>query len=325
MAVVAAIGGNSLVMVAKFVGFLFTGSGAMLSEAIHTLADLLNQVLLLVGIVRSGKQADEDFHYGYGSERYVWALISAVGIFFLGCGVTLYHGFHALLAPGHETSDLTWALAILAVSLLIEGYVLSLAVTAVKQAANGRPFWDYLQTEADPAAVAVILEDSAACLGVIIALVAIGLTKLTGQHYWDAGGTILIGLLLGLVAVWLISRNHALLVGPAIPEHLEEKIVEIIENNPSVEELVDFRTLVLDTDTYRVKADIRFDGATLAQKLRDRVEAAWPQIKDEEDFHRFAEEYADEIVQLLADEIDAIEKSIQKQVPKVQHLDLEAE
>ena len=105
-AVVAALIGNFTVMVAKFIAFGVTGLSSMLSEAIHTLADLLNQILLLIGIVRSGKTPDQEADYGYASERYVWALISAVGIFFLGCGVTIYHGIESIMYPhGHVVAD----------------------------------------------------------------------------------------------------------------------------------------------------------------------------------------------------------------------------
>ena len=216
-AVIAAIVGNSLVMVAKFIAFAFTGATSMFSEAIHTLADLLNQILLLVGIVRSEKSADPDFAYGYMAERYVWALISAVGIFFLGCGVTIYHGVESLFSDHHELKDVNWAVGVLIFSLILEGYVLWVAVKAGMQQAEGKPFLKFLRTEADPATVAVILEDSAACLGVIIAMVAIILSNVTGHAYWDAIGSITIGVLLGLIAVWLIYRNTQLLVGASIP------------------------------------------------------------------------------------------------------------
>ena len=123
-AVVAAIVGNSLVMLAKFAAFFFTRSTSMLAEGIHTAADLLNQTLLLIGIVRSEKTADSEFAYGYAAERYVWALISAVGIFFLGCGVTVFHGVQSLFDEHHAVADLSWAVGVLIFSLVLEGYVL---------------------------------------------------------------------------------------------------------------------------------------------------------------------------------------------------------
>ena len=324
-AVVTAIVGNSLVMLAKFVAFFFTASTAMLSEAIHTAADLLNQILLLVGIVRSGKTADTEFAYGYAAERYVWALISAVGIFFLGCGVTIYHGVESLFSDHHELKEAGWAIGVLIFSFLLEAYVLWVAVKAAMQQAEGKPFFQFMRTEADPATVAVVLEDSAACLGVLIALAAIILYQVTGHAYWDAVGSISIGVLLGAIAIWLIYRNTQLLVGVSIPPKIRQQVEKIINDNPAVEEIVDMKTRVLDTETYRIKADIRFDGEALSEKLKNQVDAAYDKVKTREEFHAFAKEYADDVVELLADEIDAIEKKIQQEIPKARHMDLEAD
>lgn len=323
-AVMAAIAGNAIVMVAKFVAFLFTGSGAMLSEAIHTLADLLNQILLMIGIVRSGRAADDTYAYGYQSERYVWALISAVGIFFLGCGVTVYHGVHTLLHPS-EMKELGWAIGVLIFSFVLEGAVFLIALRAAKKQAGDRPLMRFLRYDADPAVVAVVLEDFVACLGILVALGAILLTKLTGHPYWDAIGSLVIGGLLGGVAIWLIARNTQLLVGASIPEPIRDQIRRIIEADPAVEEIVDLKTRILDTDTYRIKADIRFDGAALADKLRPELRAAYEEITSLEDFQKFATEFADDIVELLAEEIDIIEQRIRDSVPQAKHLDLEAE
>jgi zinc transporter 9 len=323
-AVVVAIMGNSLVMVAKFVAFLFTGSGAMLSEAIHTLADLVNQILLLIGIVRSDRVPDLEFQYGYRSERYVWALISAVGIFFLGCGVTIYHGVQSLIHP-HELQDLSWAIGVLVFALLLEGYVLWVAVRAVQKQAAGKPFFRYMRQEADPATVAVVLEDSAACLGCVIAMFAILLAKWTGSPYWDAGGSIVIGCLLGAIAVWLIWRNSQLLIGLSVPPQIRQQISKIIKQNPAVEEIVDMKTRVLDTETYRIKADVRFDGESLANQLGKKIDQAYEKIESREQFHQFAREYADDVIELLADEIDNIERKIQAEFPEARHLDIEAD
>ena len=296
----------------------------MMSEAIHTAADLLNQILLYIGIVRSTKSADPDFDYGYAAERYVWALISAVGIFFLGCGVSVFHGVSALFEH-HEVKSSATAIGVLIFALFVEGYVLWVAVKAVLDQAEGKPFFTYMRTEADPATVAVVLEDAAACLGVIIAMIAIIMAQVTGHAYWDAIGSITIGVLLGLIAVWLIYRNTQLLVGSSIPPKIRDQVRRIIDANPAVEEIVDMKTRILDTETYRIKADIRFDGEALAEKLKPQVDAAFGSIKTPEDLHKFAKEYADDVVELLADEIDAIEKKIQQEVPKARHMDLEAD
>jgi len=325
MAVGAAIGGNAVVMVAKFVVFGFTGSGAMLSEAIHSVADVLNQIMLYVGLVRSDRVADHAFEYGYGAERYVWALMSAVGIFFLGCGVTIYHGIMSLLNPDHQVRELGWAIGVLIVSFLVEAFVLYLALRTVHRDAAGRPFFAFLWSEADPSAVAVILEDSAACIGVVIAFGAIVLTSITGEQYWDAIGTLLIGLLLGGVATWLVLRNRQLLVGPSIPAHVRAQIQKILEDSPAIEEVVDMRTEMMDSETYRIKADLKFDGAVLAEKLEPKLKRAYPHVQSYEDFRRFAIYYADQVLEVLGDEIDAIEHKIQTDVPKARLLDLEAD
>ena len=323
-AVAAAIAGNGCVMVAKFVAFLFTGSGAMLSEAIHTLADLINQILLMIGIVRSSRDPDHIYEYGYQSERYVWALISAVGIFFLGCGVTVYHAIESLLHPS-ELKDLGWALGVLTFSLILEGIVLWVAVKAAKEQAGDKPLLHFLRYEADPAVVTVVLEDAAACLGVIIAFAAIILARLTGSPYWDAIGSLTIGLLLGAIAIWLIARNTSLLVGASIPAKIRNQVKKIIEADPAVDEIVDLKTRILDTDTYRIKADIHFDGGALADKLRPQLREAYDRIQTFEEFEKFAHQFGDDVVELLAEEIDIIERRIRDQVPQAKHLDLEAE
>jgi zinc transporter 9 len=323
-AVAIAIVGNATVMLAKFVAFLFTGSGAMLSETIHTLADLLNQVLLMVGIVSSNRQADDSYEYGYQAARYVWALISAVGIFFLGCGVTIYHGIQTLLHP-HALTDLGWALGVLLFSLILEGAVLLIALRTARHQAGERPLLKFLRNEADPAVVAIVLEDAAACLGIVVAMIAILLARLTGETYWDAIGSITIGLLLGAVAIWLIQRNAQLLVGSSIPAHIRQQVLHIIQQDPAVEEVVDLKTRILDTETYRIKADIRFQGDVLAGKLRPQLRSAYDNIETYEEFEKFALEFGDDVVELLAKEIDLIEQRIRHQVPQAKHMDLEVE
>ncbi|RLB55567.1 MAG: cobalt transporter [Deltaproteobacteria bacterium] len=324
--VLAALGGNAVIMVAKFVVFSITGSGALFAEAIHSVADVGNQALLLVGIVRSGRGPTEKYQYGHGRERFVWALISAVGIFFLGCGVTLAHGIDSLLSP-HEEMELVnpnWAIGVLVASLLIEGFVLAYAVIGLRKAAAGRPFFDYLRRQADPSAVAVILEDSAACLGVILAIGAIGLTEITGKGYWDAIGSVLIGLLLGAVAVWLTFRNKELLIGPSAPDAATAAIRAALMGDDAVERIVRLKSKVLDTETYDVLVELEFHGERLAETLRPRLEAAYEEgFESFDEFNAFAKEYADEVVALLGDKIDELEKKIQDAVPEVKHIDVE--
>ena len=323
-AVLAAIVGNTLVMIGKFVAFLFTGSAAMLSETLHSLADTTNQILLMVGIVRSTRKADRRYPFGYGAERHIWALMSAVGIFFLGAGVTVYHGINSLLHP-HELKELNWAIGVLILSLFLEGYVLIVAVRAMHKEAGGKPFLAFLRHEADPTGTAVVLEDSAACVGILMALGGIVATYLTGQPMWDAIASIGIGVLLAGIAVWLIARNHDLLVGPAVPTEDQEKIRAILAANPVVERIVHLRTRMMDTFTYRVAVDVEFDGEKIAAKLEGPLKEAYEKIESYEDFRRFTVLYADQIVEQLGDEIDAIETAIKRDVPRARYLDIETE
>jgi zinc transporter 9 len=320
--VVAALAGNSVILVAKSVGFFVTGSGAMLSEAIHTLADLLNQILLFVGITRSEREADHEFPAGYGRERYVWALISAVGIFFLGCGVTIYHGITGLLHP-HAMESPGWAVGVLSVSFVLEGIVFVIALKGLRKEAAGRPFFSYLRTEADPSAAAVLLEDFAACLGVLLALAAIGLTEWTGALYWDSVGSIAIGVLLGVVATVLIIRNHELLVGPAVPLDVRNTIHRILREHPTVERVVRLRASVIDLDNYSVTATIDFDGPMIAKRIEGQIAAA---LNDTDiDPKALAISVTEEILNAVGEEIDRIEESIRAEVPQASFLDIEAD
>ena len=324
LAVGSAIIGNSLISIGKFAAFGVTGSAAMLSEGLHSLADTINQVLLMVGIVRATREADQRFPFGYGAERAVWALMSAVGIFFLGAGVTIYHGISTLMHP-HELEGLGWAIGVLIASFVLEGIVLMLALKAAKGAAGETPLWTHLRYDSDPGTVAVVMEDAAACLGVLLAMGGIGLSHWTGNPVWDSVASISIGVLLGAVATWLISRNHQILVGPAVPDEAKRRIQQVLTANPAVEKIVRLRTRMLDNETYRVAADVDFDGQTLAEKLEGVLQEAYPGIESYEDFRAFAAEFADQVVDQLGDEVDAIEDEIQAIVPRVRYLDIETD
>jgi len=320
--VLAAIAGNSFIFVAKSVGFVVTGSAAMLSEAIHTFADLLNQILLFIGITRSEREADTEFPVGYGRERYIWALISAVGIFFLGCGVTLYHGVTGLFHP-HKLESPGWAIGVLCLSFVIEFAVLVFAYRALKKEAAGKPFLKYVRTEADPSAAAVLMEDAAACLGVLFALTALGLTSWTGALYWDSIGSIAIGLLLGVVAIALIVRNHQLLIGPAVPVDVRQTIHRILREHPTVERVVKMRASVIDLDNYDITATVDFDGPKIAERIELKLTEALK--TSETDPKALALEVTEDVLSAVGEEIDRIEEAIRREVPQAIHLDIEAD
>jgi len=324
-AVVAAIVGNTVVAVAKFIAFFITGSGSILSEAIHSVADVLNQVLLYLGIVRSNRAADDDYQYGYGRERFVWSLMSAVGIFFLGCGVSVYHGIDSLLHP-HAVTSINWAVGVLIFALVVEGIILAIAAKALYALKGDLPYLVYLRTKADPPAVAVLLEDLAACVGVLIALGCILLAQWTGQLWWDAVGSILIGVLLGFVALWLIARNRELLIGRAMPLEDKATLRKVLEGQAAIDEVLNMKSEVIDTETYDLLLGVRFDGAYLARKHASMMTEHWKAgFQDYDDLAAYTIEYTDRLLETLGKEIDEIEADIRNAIPQIKHIDIEPE
>ena len=333
-AVYAAIGANSFVTVAKFVGFFLTGSGSMLSEAIHSAADVGNQALLALGMARSKRPADEDHPFGYGLEAFVWSLISAVGIFFVGSGLSIMHAIEALLerfnpeAHGTHTVEQSWiGIGILVFALVIEGASLLVAVVGLMRDAKkrGMGLWKHVRTTDDPFGVAILAEDGAAVLGVIFALVAVGLTQYTGDPVWDALGTMAIGILLGAVAIFLIAKNRMFLLGKAISKKDRDIIRGLLEEDPAVEGIAVQKAIVRGTDRYRVSAEIELDGAYIAEKIlegRD-LEATLARLDSADALRTFLAEYSDELMELTGDEIDRLEAKLREALPRAKEIALE--
>jgi zinc transporter 9 len=313
--VIAALIGNGFITVLKFAAFAVSGSGAMLSEAIHSLADTGNQALLFVGIQKGKRAGDRQFHYGYGGDRYIFGLLSASGIFFVGCGVTVYHGISSLL-HAHQP-EIGWStFAVLGVSFLVEGGVLLFAIRSITRVKGEMSFLRYVRERADPATVAVLLEDGVAVLGLLLASVGISLAYLTGNAFFDSIGSIVVGVLLGLVAVFLVLENRALLLGRAVPPEMEEKFRRIVNARPGVREVHDVKTEQLTPEVYRFKAEVRFEGSVLRGKLAPVVNRA-PKIDD-----ATVTELAQTAIEFLCDEIDAIEREVRAAIPEAHHIDL---
>lgn len=215
--VMRAMAGNTAITILKTVAWLKTGSSAMLSEAIHSLVDTGNQAILVLGLRQAAGVPDKKHQYGYGRAAYFWSLISALGIFWLGSGVTITHGMQCLINPPSELT-LSWEIwGVLACSFLIDGWVLK---RAVQELLETKPpnisLYRYIKYIKDPFMMAVLLEDLTACSGVLIAACGIGATHITGNPLWDSLASISIGLLLGGVAVTLIRMNQRFLLGQSV-------------------------------------------------------------------------------------------------------------
>ena len=323
-AVALALVGNSFLTAIKFVAFAFSGSGSMFSEAMHSLADAGNQGLLFLGIRRSERPADTMFHYGYGSERFLFALLSAVGIFILGCGVTVYHGISTLLDP-HELSVGWIDYTVLGISFLVDGAVMGKAIKAINAQRGDVPFLKFVRTSSDPTIAAVLLEDGVACLGVAVAATGILLAKLSGITAFDAAGSIVVGLLMGFIAVWLGYRNRSLIIGVAIPREVQEEAIAFIESQPTVEKVNAVQSLVLGAGTFKLKAEVDFDGRALADSVMAWVEENAKDLDTEEGRKQFARELGEKITEAEGDEIDRIEKELIKRWPQLAYVDLETD
>ncbi|XP_046852744.1 zinc transporter 9-like [Xenia sp. Carnegie-2017] len=324
-----AIISNFTVMMFKFGAYFYTGSASMLSEAVHSLADFANQCLLAIGILQSIKAPSADHPYGWSRARYVYSLISGVGIFVLGSGVSLYHGISDIFNPP-VLASLPLALSVLFGSMLAEGATLVMAVNQVSKSARetGVSFSDYVKKGRDPSAVAVLAEDGAAVAGLLIAASCLSLTSYTGNVVFDAVGSIAIGGLLGIVAIFLISRNADFLVGRSIPEERIQRITDILEEDIMVRSIHDVKATELGADTVRFKAEINFDGREITRRHLNRKDIVQllkeiQEMQTPEELERLLMDHGEQIIDTLGQEVDRIERNIKNKNPEVRHVDLE--
>jgi zinc transporter 9 len=256
-------------------------------------------------------------------------------MFFLGAGASIQHGLQALTSPGHagDHGDVSHAamvnISILTFSLVAESLSLGIAIRGVRRDAKGQGegFWHYLRTTDDPFGVAVLMEDSAAVLGVLMALAAVVLAHWTGHAWWDAVGTLAIGVLLGGVACFLIAKNRSLLLSrSARPEDL--RIVrDVLDTDDLVENVVQHRAIVTGVESYRITAEVDLDGAVLARRwMKDQdLVPIHKTLGSPEALASFLERYTEEITEYLGDEIDRIEAKIRDDLPKATDITIEVD
>ncbi|MFJ5263697.1 cation diffusion facilitator family transporter [Streptomyces sp. NPDC088387] len=277
---------NLGIAVAKAVAGVISGSSAMLSEAAHSVADTVTELMLLVALKRGGKPADEDHPLGHGAERYIWALLAAVATFVGGAVFSFYDGIHTLV-EGEELGDPLVSYIVLGVAVLLEGYSLR---TGVRQARGeaarfGVRFRTYLRHTPDTAVKAVVLEDTAALAGLVLAAGGLLGGQLTGSGVWDGLASVLIGTLLLYVA-WVLGRSNAeLLIGRALPVPVRERIRAELLAVEHIEAVLELTTLVQGPRQALVAAKVDFrDVATAAQvewaceTAEQRLREAFPAI-----------------------------------------------
>lgn len=238
----AAMIGNGLIAIAKFFGAAITGSSAMLSEGIHSLVDTGNQSLLLYGIARSKRPADEKHPFGYASEIYFWAFIVAILIFSIGAGISVYHGIEKVFHP-HPVADPSVNYIILILAMIFEGVAWWIAFKEFSTARGKKGLFEAVQESKDPTVFTVLFEDTAAMLGLMVALVGIWLSIQLDMPVLDGVASIIIGIILAGTALLLALETKGLLIGEAAAPEIVDEITEIVSAEKSIVALNEIRTL----------------------------------------------------------------------------------
>jgi cation diffusion facilitator family transporter len=255
--VLTALAANTAIAVAKGTAAVFTGSPALLAETLHTVADAGNEVFLYIAIRRSRHPPDASHPFGYGPERYYWALLAAIGLFVVGGAVSIWDGIRALLHP--PELEAFWAgVAVLAIALLLDGASRMVAVRQLRAQAGRRRLSvrQFLRETPDPTVLTVFFEDTVDVLGALVALVAIVLHRLTGSGVPDALGSILIGGLLCYLALGLASRNRQLLTNQSVPERYVQRLRMRLESEATIRAVTQLEAVYLGPAEVLVAADV---------------------------------------------------------------------
>jgi cation diffusion facilitator family transporter len=279
-AILAALLANLGIAIAKFVAFLVTGASSMLAEAIHSVADSGNQVLLLVGGKRAARAATPQHPFGYGRDRYIYAFIVAIVLFSVGGLFAIYEGVHKLQHPEELTSP-AWAIGVLVVAIVLESFSLRTAIhetAAVK--APGQSYWKFIRTARQPELPVILLEDIGALTGLALALLGVGLATLTGNGIYDGLGTVAIGVLLVVIAVILAIETKSLLLGESATPEDQRKIIEALENGSPPLSVIHMRTLHLGPDEILVAAKVAVQHDDTAAGIARAIDEAERRIRE---------------------------------------------
>ena len=278
-AIIAAGLANLGIALLKFVAFLVTNSSSMLSEAIHSVADTGNQGLLLLGRVRARRPADERHPFGYGPVRYFYAFIVAFVLFFVGGVFSIFEGVEKLLHP-HQIESAGWAIGVLLGSMVMEGLSFRTGLHEADQVRPpGESWWQFIRHTKSPDLPVVLLEDSAALLGLGFALGGVIAAAATGNGRWDGLGSLSIGVLLVGVALVLVIEMGSLLVGEAARPEVTQRIGAAIEAFPKVRRCIHLRTDHLGPDEIMVAAKVEFDADLTVAQLASAIDELEVEIR----------------------------------------------
>ncbi|WP_404312639.1 cation diffusion facilitator family transporter [Agrococcus terreus] len=278
-AVIAAFLANTGIAVTKFVAWFFSGSASMLAEAIHSVADAGNQLLLLLGGRLAKRSATKEHPFGYGRERYVWAFIVALVLFSVGGLFSIYEGIDKLQHP-HELTNGWLPLTVLAIAIVMESLSLRVAIREANRTRGTARWSQYIRKAKSPELPVILLEDFAALTGLVFAFAAVGLSVLTGNPVFDAIGTLFIGALLIAVAVVLAFEMKSLLIGEGATDEEHAAIQALINEAPGVEALIHMKTLYLGPEELMVAAKIAFPPRSTVEHIARSINALEKAIRE---------------------------------------------
>lgn len=268
--ILAALIGNSLIAVTKFIAAAITGSSAMFSEAIHSMVDTGNQILLLHGLRRAKKPPDEQFPFGHGKEIYFWSFIVAILIFTLGAGISIYEGVRRVSSP-HPIEHPAVNYVVIALAMVFEGVAWYFAFTSFSRAKGKWGYVEAVQRGKDPSLFVVLFEDSAAMLGLVVAFLGVLLSRLTGILWFDGVASLLIGAILGGTAIWLAHETKGLLIGESANKRIVEGIRSISLSFPRIERVNEVLTMHMGPDFILVNISVKFAERATASEIETSV------------------------------------------------------
>jgi cation diffusion facilitator family transporter len=277
-AVVAAFAANLGIAVIKFVAFLLTGSASMLAESVHSVADTGNQVLLFVGRGRSTRPASDDHPFGFGRERYFYGFVVSVMLFTVGAAFSVYDGIHKIIKP-EEIRSPQIAFVVLALSFVLESFSLRTAIREANVVRGDRNWGTFIRRTKSPELPVVLLEDTAALIGLTFAFAGVGLSVLTGNGRWDGVGSLGIGLLLATAAAILAVEMKSLLIGEAASSDVQRRIIDALEEGPELARVIHMRTVHMSPDAILVAAKVAVRDTDTAAQVAAAVDTAERRVR----------------------------------------------
>ena len=354
-AVDTAVKVNLAIAFSKAAVYQLSGSSAIFGEALHSVADVANQLLLRLGIQQSKRKPDERYHYGFMRDRFVMSLISGVVIFTGGACASASHGVMALLSGTHAVEHHVPGLAVLGISLLLESYSLAVAYRAIASgaAAEGLSVGAYIQSGRDPTSFVILAEDSAAVVGCIVAGAALAASSALGSPIPDALGSLVVGSLLVAVSYAVVQINRQLLLGRSMDGSRQRRVLALLESDPVVSHVYEHKSEEIGPGKFRFMAEVQFDGAAVVERYLERMSgekdalrlagaelatarAAGGPLAVMERFRHLAQDdrdaaafrgalrgWGEGLVEAMGDEVDRLERKIRDLEPGILHVELE--